>query len=115
MSDLERVVREVVENVIDERMGSSPMVREMVDQYGETVTNAEAAKMLGVHVNTVANMKKDGRLSGSSFIVSVRSIAKYLEAGRPSAQSVRKASGYYQAHPAAPKKRVRGRPKKVKA
>ena len=114
MSELERVVREVVEQVLDERLGSSPMVREMVDQYGEAVTNAEAADMLSVCSKTILTMKKDGRLSGPGMVVSVRSIAKFLEAGRPSAQRVRKANGYYSSQPPAPKKRGRGRPKKVK-
>jgi len=39
-------------------------------------------------------MLRDGRLTGSSKHVSVRSIAKHLDAGRPSAQKVKRMAEY---------------------
>lgn len=89
MSDLEKAIRSIVEQAIEERLGGSPSAGAMVAKYGEMVGRGKAAEMLNVSAATITAMCKDGRLSGTPLGVSVRSIAKYLDDGRPTAQSMK--------------------------
>lgn len=59
--------------------------KELVDKYGEHVDKSTAAKILGVCRATVYAMLEDGRIKGacSGRRVDVRSIARYLCAGKP--------------------------------
>ncbi len=54
---------------------------DLLARHGEAVTKAKAARIIGVHVNTVTNMIRDGRLKmcAGNTRVSVRSIAHYLD------------------------------------
>lgn len=90
MSDLEKAIRAIVEQAIEERLGGSPSAGSMVAKYGEMVGRGKAAEMLNVSAATITAMCKDGRLSGTPLGVSVRSIAKYLDDGRPTAQAVKR-------------------------
>ena len=57
----------------------------LVAQYGKHVDKTATAKILGVTRATVYAMLKDGRIKGacSGKRVDVRSIARYLCAGKP--------------------------------
>ena len=54
---------------------------DLLARHGEAVTKAKAARIIGVHVNTITNMIHDGRLQmcAGNTRVSVRSIARYLD------------------------------------
>ena len=68
----------------------SPRARAMTMEYGEWMDKTTARNILGVSPGTICAMCKDGRLDGTRYMVSVRSIAKYLDNDRPTAQSVKR-------------------------
>ena len=59
--------------------------KELVDMHGKYVDKSTAARILGVTRATVYAMLKDGRIEGacSGRRVDVRTIARYLCAGKP--------------------------------
>ena len=59
--------------------------KELVDMYGKYVDKSTAARILGVTRATVYAMLEDGRIEGAceGKRVDVRSIARYLCAGKP--------------------------------
>lgn len=59
--------------------------KELVDMYGKYVDKSTAARILGVTRATVYAMLKDGRIKGAceGKRVDVRSIARYMCAGKP--------------------------------
>lgn len=71
--------------------GASPSEAVMVAEYGETVTRTQAADILGVTPQTISAMQADGRLSGG---VSMRSIARFMDDGKPSAKKVKHIEKY---------------------
>jgi len=95
MSDLEKAIRAIVDQAIEERLGGSPSAGAMVAEYGEMVGRGKAAELLNVSAGTITAMCKDGRLNGTPLGVCVRSIAKYLDDGRPTAQSVKRRKKVY--------------------
>jgi len=88
----------MVEQMLDawwaRKMRISASEHDMVSEHGEAVSHRQAAEILGVTAPTITAMLRDGRLTGSSKHVSVRSIAKHLDAGRPSAQKVKRMAEY---------------------
>lgn len=74
-------------------MGISPTEQALVEEHGEVVDYSQAMAMLGKSAPTISTMCKDGRLQGGGGVVYTRSIAKYMDAGRPSAQRNRAARG----------------------
>lgn len=83
-------IDEYMEQVFSERMNGSITEQRMVAEYGEMIGRGEAAKLLGVSPGTVTAMCRDTRLSGTPLGVSVRSIARYIDEGRPSSQKVKR-------------------------
>lgn len=74
-------------------MGISPTEQALVEEHGEVVDYSQAMAMLGKSAPTISAMCKDGRLQGGGGVVYTRSIAKYMDDGRPSAQKVKAARG----------------------
>lgn len=60
---------------------SAERLNDMLERYGECCTQIKAAKILGRHENTIADMLKDGRLKRAcaGSMVDVRSICEYIE------------------------------------
>lgn len=90
MTELESAIRKIVKQVLAEELSGTETEQKMIEEYGEMISRGDAAKLLDVVPGTITAMCKDGRLSGTPMGVSVRSIAKYLDAGRPSAQRIKR-------------------------
>lgn len=73
-----------IDLAIEERIGGSPSARELIAEHGEMIGRQQAAEMLNVTPKTISCMVKDGRLRGTPTGISVRSIARYIDEGRPS-------------------------------
>ena len=84
------ILREMVDEAVAEQIGNSPSAPAMVREYGEVIEAERAAEILRVSRGTISNMTRDGRLQGVAGAVSVRSMARYLDEGKPSAQRVKR-------------------------
>lgn len=83
LTDLERRVRYLEKKMADLlwQDATSPRARDIVSQYGESMTKSDAARVLGVTRATIYHMLDDGRLKYVGFgkRVSSRSVAGLIE------------------------------------
>lgn len=99
LSEAEQIRFEMMEEQIREMYGASPSEQSMVAQYGETMSRTQAAELLGITPQTITAMRQDGRLSGGSRQgVSTRSVARYLDGDKPSAQRMKRMAEYAATH-----------------
>ena len=81
--ELEKMLREMIQQAVDERINDAAAVEDrMVRAHGEYVPTARAAELLNVSPVTVRRMLADGRLTGTGGekpLVMVRSMAHMAE------------------------------------
>lgn len=84
--DFEKMMREMIQQAVDERIHTIAAVEErMVQAHGEYLPIAQAAELLNVSPVTVRRMLADGRLTGTGGekpLVMVRSMAHMAETGK---------------------------------
>ena len=79
MLDLERMITKTVRKVIrEELVAPAYETTQLVKKYGDTVSNKEAANILGCAPSTARRMVKRGELTGSNRYISTASIARLL-------------------------------------
>lgn len=79
-----------IDAAVEARLSGSPSARDMVEKYGEIISRTAAAELLHVTPKTITQMVNDKRLNGSAGGISVRSIARYIDEGKPSAVSFKR-------------------------
>lgn len=87
ITDRESILREALEKYFEEikkDAARSDRLLYLLDKYGEACKYTDAGKIIGCSRYTVMNMLEDGRLeyACAGTRVSVRSIARYLDAPR---------------------------------
>lgn len=84
--ELEKMLREMIQQAVDERIHTIAAVEErMVQAHGEYVPVAQAAELLNVSPVTVRRMVADGRLVGTGGekpLIMVRSMAHMAQTGK---------------------------------